>query len=131
MLNEIVNNDVAAMQAPSQGEIERAEALKKGQGEPLEGGAPAPVAAEEAERAERQSRIFARRIARTLRNATGDDVTPDEAEEIAEIGGAIFRGLLRIPFGGMIGGAIIAVCVAIPFMPRILKFTAKKEEKPA
>lgn len=91
--------------------------------------AAAPPAPEESERAERQSRIFARRIERYLKGLTGDKVTPDEAAEIAEVGGMIFRGLLRVPMGGVIGGAIVALCIAIPFMPRLFKITAKKPEE--
>ncbi len=125
MLEDVVKNDVAAKMPPSQGEIERAQALRSDAEQAVQ---DAPPALEDTERAERQARIFARRMAKTLKGMTGDDVTPDEAEEIAEIGGALFRGLLRIPFGSALGGMIVAICVAVPFIPRILKFTAKKEE---
>ncbi len=125
MLEDVVSNDVAAKITPSQGEIDRAQAIRGASAEAAAEAAPPP---EDTERAERQARIFARRMAKTLKGLTGDDVTPDEAEEIAEIGGALFRGLLRVPLGKALGGMIVALCVAVPFIPRIIKFTSKKEE---
>jgi hypothetical protein len=96
----------------------------------------APAAAEnitgdDIERAERHSRIFARRLEKYLKKSTGDDVTADEAMELSEIGGMLFRGLLKVPFGSAIGGAIVAVCVSLPFLPRLLKiiYKPKPEEK--
>ena len=87
------------------------------------------LGAQDIDRAERQSRIFSRRVERLLKGMTGDDVTNDEKAEVAEIGGMVFKGLLKVPFGNLIGTGIIAVCVAFAFLPRILKFTAGKPEE--
>lgn len=88
--------------------------------------APAPVSDEQAER---KGRIVARALSRVYNKATGEVMGADEQGELGEVTGLLFRALPEGVAGRTIGASIVALCLALPFVPLLTKLFKPKQEK--
>lgn len=87
--------------------------------------APAPATDEQADR---KGRIVARALSRVYNKATGETMGADEQGELGEVTGLLFRALPDGATGRTIGASIVALCLALPFVPLLLKMFRPKTE---
>lgn len=85
----------------------------------------------QAETAERDSRITTGALAKGYEQLTGEQANADQLEALSEISLKLFKALRTVSYGGILGGSIVAVCLALPFIPPLVRFlrsAGKKEE---